>query len=136
MDDLMTGADGVEECSEIKQKIEQHLTKFGFHLRMWLTNNSSILKDNVLQCSEENYIINSDEAVKTLGLKWDPKRDEFKFDIDLKENQKITKRQILSNLATTFDPLGWLSPITIVLKLFVQNLWTQKLTWDEELSMS
>lgn len=74
MDDLMTGADSVQECSEIKQKVEQQLMKFGFHLRKWLTNNSSVLEDSMQQRSEENYLINSDEIVKTLGLKWDPKK--------------------------------------------------------------
>lgn len=32
-----------------------------------------------------------------------------------------------------FDLLGWLAPILIVAKMFVQDLWAIRLDWDEEL---
>ncbi|GFY61544.1 hypothetical protein TNIN_81381 [Trichonephila inaurata madagascariensis] len=31
----------------------------------------------------------------------------------------------------TFDPLGWLSPITIRYKTIIQRLWKQQFQWDE-----
>ena len=45
-----------------------------------------------------------------------------------------TKRQILSEVTRTFDPLGLLSPIVIQLKLFIQALWLDNLSRDQPLN--
>ncbi|XP_033228907.1 uncharacterized protein LOC117180519 [Belonocnema kinseyi] len=42
-----------------------------------------------------------------------------------------TKRLILSVIAKLYDPMGWLSPVVIVAKRLMQQLWLQKLQWDE-----
>jgi hypothetical protein len=46
----------------------------------------------------------------------------------------LTKRQVLSELASIFDPLGLLGPIVVKAKMFIQQLWQQKLDWNEPLS--
>ncbi|GFV74963.1 integrase catalytic domain-containing protein [Trichonephila clavipes] len=46
----------------------------------------------------------------------------------------LTKRTLLSTIAKTFDPLEWLSPITIQYKTIMQRLWTQQLQCDERVS--
>jgi len=35
----------------------------------------------------------------------------------------------------TYDPLGLLSPVTIRAKLLIQELWQQRLEWDEPLAL-
>ena len=42
----------------------------------------------------------------------------------------IALRLALSYLAKIFDPLGWLTPVTVTAKIFIQNLWKQQLEWD------
>jgi Pao retrotransposon peptidase. len=44
---------------------------------------------------------------------------------------KCTKRIILSTVARIFDILGFVSPITINMKLLIKDLWTSKVDWDE-----
>ena len=41
-----------------------------------------------------------------------------------------TKRGILSQLSSIFDPLGILNPCILELKLIVQELWRRKVEWD------
>ncbi|GFT15991.1 uncharacterized protein TNCV_3315501 [Trichonephila clavipes] len=43
----------------------------------------------------------------------------------------LTKRTLLSTIAKTFDPLGWLSPFTTQYKTIGQRLWKQQLQGDE-----
>ncbi|XP_075157821.1 uncharacterized protein LOC142231084 [Haematobia irritans] len=46
------------------------------------------------------------------------------------DEEKITIRLALSSLAKIFDPLGWLTRITVTDKLFIQHLWKQQIEWD------
>ncbi|XP_013110216.2 uncharacterized protein LOC106089019 [Stomoxys calcitrans] len=134
MDDLMTGADFVLECVKIYQDISQQLDKFGFKLRKWMSNELRILEaipdvgDNLVVRIEEG------EMMKTLGVQWDPHTDNFAFYFQISEDKTLTKRKALSTLAKIFDPLGWLTPVTMLAKLFIQRLWLMDLQWDVELN--
>ncbi len=46
--------------------------------------------------------------------------------------QSTTKRSIVSDIARTFDVLGWLAPATVKMKMLFQRLWELKLDWDQE----
>ena len=43
----------------------------------------------------------------------------------------LTKRNVLKNVATLFDPLGLVTPYTIRAKILLQIMWTRGLDWDE-----
>ena len=45
-----------------------------------------------------------------------------------------TKRNILSILASFYDPLGVISPIVVSLKVLFQELCVDKVPWDQELT--
>ena len=46
----------------------------------------------------------------------------------------VSKREVLQCSSRLYDPLGFLAPMTIQAKLFMQELWQLKLSWDEPLS--
>ena len=81
-------------------------------------------------------IINEAEQ-KVLGLWWNTETDSFLFDLsNLIENAKKcepTKRNIVSMVSSIYDPIGFLSPVTIQLKILLQELHERKVTWDEPL---
>ena len=39
----------------------------------------------------------------------------------------------MSLITRLFDPFGWVSPVVILAKLFMQKLWTKAISWDETL---
>lgn len=51
-------------------------------------------------------------------------------------SNQITKRRILSEIAQLFDQLGWLSPVIVLSKILMQNLWKEQTGWDDPVSQS
>ena len=75
---------------------------------------------------------------KILGVQWDVTRDELLFDLSevvtLLEDSNPTKRSVVAVTAKFFDPLGVISPVTILYKMLCQQLCEMKIGWDEPLS--
>lgn len=79
--------------------------------------------------------LDDDEAIKSLGLGWKPVNDEFLFNVTaLPHRMRLTKRTLLSDLNKVFDPLGFLAPVLIKEKIFLQQFWQLKTDWDTPLS--
>ena len=69
---------------------------------------------------------------RALGLHWMVEDNTFKFSI-VKLDYRKTKRGVLATIASLYDPLGFATPITLVLKAVLQRLLQSKLDWDEQL---
>jgi len=75
------------------------------------------------------------DTVATLGLLWQPATDNFLFSVeDWCPPPRMTKRSLLSDINSVFDPVGLISPVLIKGKIFIQQLWALKISWDEVLS--
>ena len=75
---------------------------------------------------------------KILGVQWDVAEDEFRFDVTevattLQESSP-TKRSVVKVTAKFFDPLGVMTPVTVLFKLFCKELCEEKVGWDDPLS--
>jgi len=51
------------------------------------------------------------------------------------DRSNLTKRKLLSDLNKVFDPLGFLGPVLIIGKIFLQQLWQLKRNWDDQLEV-
>jgi len=142
VDDELGGGDSVKEAQERSEQVDQLLAAGGFNLQKWTSNEERVLssieghrKINVTKLLEELPA----QTCRALGLSWDPHSDAFVFRL----NQDIvnavegsTKRSVLPLSAKLFDPIGWLPPITITAKIFLQKLWRTTLGWDDPLPQS
>ena len=159
-DDINTGAHTVEETIELYRKAKQIMKEGGFNLRKWRSNSDKVTKEIMNDSVDVNKVMResplleeedetyakvttkklSAEAceVKVLGIPWKSDTDELILKLShLKQitgNQPITKRTILKTIASIFDPLGLISPVTTPLKVYMQGLFQQRLGWDEPLS--
>lgn len=128
VDDMLTGSTTVTELSRLKNEITSILASAGMKLHKWQSNVSEIARST----ADPNRLLASDEH-KTLGLRWDPIKDDFVYQINLPTEERMTKRKILSLIAQIYDPLGLVSPITLRAKIIMQMLWKLKIEWDSSL---
>ena len=70
---------------------------------------------------------------KLLGLSWNKHNDTLVVAFPNKP-EEITKREILRFLASVYDPLGIVSPVTLLGKFIFREVCDQHLPWDEKLS--
>ncbi|UYV80197.1 hypothetical protein LAZ67_18001986 [Cordylochernes scorpioides] len=114
VDDLLTGAQTIAETKELIDQLKDLMKKGGFHLRKWNSNCHEIVS-HVEEINEERKINLEKGAIsKILGIVWDHVQDTFRVNITLPE-EVVTKRDLLSNIARIFDPLGFLSPTTVAM---------------------
>ncbi|XP_071056073.1 uncharacterized protein [Onthophagus taurus] len=132
VDDIVTGAQSVQETLELQRELIDLLNRGGFKLRKWASNCTHVLQEVSETDLQRPISMDYDEIsyIKVLGLQWDPTTDDFKFSY-CPRNSLSTKRSILSEIARVYDPLGFLTPCTLKAKQFIQQLWQLKIEWDE-----
>ena len=72
--------------------------------------------------------------MKTLGVEWHSKLDHFRLTMNeppLFDN--LTKRGLVSDIAKTFDVLGWFSPTMVKAKILLQRVWEVGVDWDQDI---
>lgn len=127
IDDMLTGASTERELHHIYVKVTEVLSSACLPIHKFRTNCPQIFNQ-----ATETQCLNLDKESSVLGVLWAPDTDTLRFAININHNQqKVTKREILSNTSKIFDPLGLLSPCTIALKILLQKLWLEKLEWDD-----
>lgn len=133
MDDILVGADTVQEAIQLVKQILQILDSGGFYGHKITAND-----DRILQAIDPKRI-DASKQVSVLGLKLNHMTNEFQFDLDDKFNQfkadatKITRRDIVSLASQVFDTQGYVSPFVMKFKRLLPMLWHNKTGWDENL---
>ena len=106
----------------------------------------ALLERNVVSEEDETYAKSilggveetSSSEQKVLGVRWNPLKDVFFFDVTeiatYARDLQLTKRNVVSVAAKFYDPFGFLSPIIIQFKWFFQELYKTKIGWDDPLN--
>ena len=104
-------------------------------LRKWNSNDPAVLQHipPEFKDSQTMHTITEVEMyTKTLGIEWNTNLDHFRLTIaDLPPLTNVTKRLLVSDIAKTFDVLGWFSPAIVKVKILLQRLWELKVDWDD-----
>ncbi|XP_055711452.1 uncharacterized protein LOC129806705 [Phlebotomus papatasi] len=135
-DDYLGCADTIEESRGLIKDIVQVHKAGGFDIVNWTANDSRILN-----CvSDTMKSLNAkDEPERILGLWWDSSEDVFTFKTtfhrvasDILSEEKIpTMREVLRLVMSIFDPLGFLAMFSVKGKMILQEIWRQKIGWDD-----
>ncbi|XP_018400775.1 PREDICTED: uncharacterized protein LOC108778168 [Cyphomyrmex costatus] len=131
VDDLLTGADTVQEAETLRDETIELLRLGAFELGKWVSNTLELL-DATLNKNDKPVVIDNDKSAHILGIKWNADTDTLHFSYDpVMSHDAISKRKILSDVSKLYDPLGLLGPIIVIAKLILQDLWRAGIDWDE-----
>ncbi|XP_039312855.1 uncharacterized protein LOC105197971 [Solenopsis invicta] len=132
MDDLLAGGYTKAEVLKLKQELTELLAKGGYSLHKWKTN---LVSENE-NTRNENVDITKEVESRLLDVLWNPLKDTFQYEIlQTKDDQRVTKRAVLSQICKLFDPLGLVGPVITSAKIIMQGLWSLGIEWDESVPM-
>ena len=161
VDDFNSGEENVDQAFELYLKSKKILSDGGFTLRKWSSNSNELLElirknepdattiTNTEESQEEssyaeimlghpNQDTQAEGEQKVLGLLWNTKEDTlvFRFGhlINLAKELLPTKRSLIKVIASVYDPIGFISPFIIPMKILFQDLCSEKEDWDSPLS--
>ena len=132
IDDVITGQPDVESAKQLMLELTQLLGKGCFKIKKWSSNCTELLSSLNFE-DKEKVLFFSDETIgiKILGLLWDPTTDVFSYHV-APFSGKVTKRNVLSYISKIFDCNGFIGPVILKSKKFIQDFWLQGISWDEE----
>ena len=135
VDDCLCSVPSVSKGNKVAKKLPNLLSKGGFRLTKWLTNNYKVLESipvSERSSSLQHHELNGDVKKRVLGVFWNVQNDEFGFNVSLPE-KPTTRCGILSTMSSLFDPLGFVTSVIVEPKLILQSLCKQGLGWDCEI---
>ena len=129
VDNYMNTYDNQDELVTDKVMLDNVMNQASMPLQEWVSNNEHF---NSL------YQLAVPVTQNVLGISWNPNTDNMNIVVGEKliheDSWRYTKRNVLSLVSSIYDPLGWVSPLTVRGKMFIQTLWKEKMGWDQNLN--
>ncbi|XP_044571293.1 uncharacterized protein LOC123257217 [Drosophila ananassae] len=140
VDDYVDSFTSEKEAIAVSTRVREIHADAGFDLCRFTSSSVSVVR--ALNPLESIASVRWTEAEeKVLGMYWQPATDDFKFGIKYHRVPRIvmtgervpTKREFLSLVMSTFDPIGFLSYYMVTAKLLMREIWRKGVNWDEPL---
>ena len=129
VDDLISGCDDDYEACDFIREADIIMSGAAMNLSKWASNSEAVGSVLNLEFGDRAMV---GEVHKVLGMGWSAAADSFGFHgVTIQPDLCITKRVVLSCIQRLFDPLGLLTPFTIIAKCLFQSLWRLDLGWNE-----
>ena len=134
-DDLQSGGRQKEELLTFKEEAIKIMAEGGFQLQKWHIN---IPKVEAPLSASGNALASTVSPAygKILGVTWNKTENRLKvgFMKQMKEanDNKLTKRKMLSTINGIFDLLRISAPVIVTGKVLYSQVCLRKLRWDEE----
>ncbi len=138
VDDNLDSRQTVEEAVTLGRQLVELFGKAGMRLGKIISNSQEVLSkfpsDMISPTLDLAHMAAEDLAtpiVKTLGIIYSAKSDQFSFRMESPTAKTWTKRSILRYEATLYDVHGLITPHVIKARMIIQLLWQQGKGWDE-----
>ena len=115
VDNYMNTYDSQVDLVSDKIHLDNVMNQASMPLQEWVSNNEHF---NFL------YQLAVPITRNAVGISWNPYTDNMNITVGVKlileDSWSFTKSKILSLVSSVFDPLGWVSPLTVCGKIFLQ----------------
>ena len=132
VDNVITGRNTDTEALKYYQESRSVMAEAKFNLRSWASN-SPLLQNQ----AATGGVLDTDSGITNiLGLRWNSGADTLTLaskEVQIPEDTIITKREILRESSKIYDPLGFITPVSIRAKILMQDIWQLNVDWDEPL---
>ena len=131
VDNVISGCNSHDQAIRYYQMARSIMSEANFNLRAWASNYPQL---NTL--AKQDKVADENTTTNILGLQWNTITDTLCFPsktITPENSTLITKQEVLQQFSKIFDPLEFLSPVTIRAKLFMQSLWQKCIDWGKPL---
>ncbi|CAA9995046.1 unnamed protein product [Nesidiocoris tenuis] len=110
MDDIAYALSDLQTAKRYKDEMVSLMRRGGFELRKWASNSIELLQD--IPAGHQSKLLTltneSNPSLHILGVVWHPTADHFSYRIAVGPVAN-TKRSILSQVASIYDPIGWIT---------------------------
>ncbi|XP_043480434.1 uncharacterized protein LOC122510088 [Leptopilina heterotoma] len=117
VDNCVTSVETISEREKFEHEAKAIMATGSFDLRGW---------EYTGDCTES-------ETTLVLGLLWNKRKEVMSINpaiLNIEKPDKVSKRTMLSAAHRVFDPIGFSAPVTLLPKLLLQELWSEKVEWD------
>lgn len=106
---VLDSCETTQETQPLLSELSDGQRKGGFNLRKKSSNKPAVLKE--VPFEEKSASLQIEDENRLAGVLWNAE-DVFTFKVDIREIKgNLTKRSVLSAIATLFDPLQCLAPL-------------------------
>ncbi|CAO4387816.1 unnamed protein product [Caenorhabditis nigoni] len=127
VDNLLFTTNDRNEIPKIIETSRKIFADMQMNLREYIVNDKEIMNSLPPEVKAKK------DTIKLLGYQWNTLEDTLNIKIAQMNIDHPTKRQVASKFAETFDPLGFLTPITVPLKRLTQKIWGMDIDWNAKL---
>ncbi|XP_053381914.1 uncharacterized protein LOC128549337 [Mercenaria mercenaria] len=142
VDDGLTSKSSPGQIVDLIKRTQKDLGACGLRLHKIASSNVEVMRSfEVDDLAKDMKCLDfeSDMMVlplqRSLGVSWNLELDCFTFKVE-SSGQPFTRRGILAIVNSLFDPLGFLSPFTIIGKLILRDIVSEKCDWDQPVPCS
>ncbi|XP_041432389.1 uncharacterized protein LOC121398035 [Xenopus laevis] len=137
VDDCLKSTPTNESAISLLKRTQEMLALSNLRLHKIASNSRELMEafsnqDHASDLKDLDLDTDSLPMQRSLGLLWDLKADTFTFQIN-KEEKPFTRRGVLSTINSLYDPLGFVTPVTIQGKIMLRDLTTEMSDWDDPL---
>ena len=136
VDDLLHSMSTEEEAIKTISDSRAICAKGHLRLHKFTSNSKSVMKSipntERQEAKSQEMYFDDDNLERVLGLQWCTETDTFQFKLRLRE-KPLTRRGIISTVASIYDPLGLIAPYTLRGKQILQRMCREEMSWDDPL---
>ena len=132
VDDVLDSRPDKDQVREVITDVPAAVSKGGFNLTKFTANDPELLSDIPVEnrASQVKEIL-PEMFSKALGIQWEVCSDTFHYVFKPTPSMSITRRFMLSQVSSLYDPLGLIAPIIFRGKQLFQDATRLKLGWDD-----